>query len=205
MRRKKSSEKSLITACCDDKATIFVFCLNTVAFAVVIAGLVVYFFGYSYQEDTSDEKWIYPLIWCIPSFGWILGIALHLSSSFKFDRLLCFLPLLSIIEILMLLFLAFIFFESDQESSKSIICNQSSSTQDDECVVSKDGHQICGSVAIRELCKQIELGFYLIFMGTVLMAGTQILFVTTGCIRRSRLLEAKQEYEQYYRLRNQEP
>jgi len=191
-------------ACCDDKATIFVFCLNTLSFAIVVAGLIIYFFGYRYEMDNSDEKWIYPLIWFIPSLGWAIGLMLHLSSAFKFDRLLCILPFFSVLEIVLLLFLAFIFFDANQETTKNLICNQSSSTQDDECVVSKDGHQICGSDAIQQLCREVELGFYLIFMGTILMAGTQILFMTTGCIRRSRLLETKKEYDKYFKLRNQE-
>jgi len=171
---------------------------------LVAVGLIIYFFGYNYESDNSDEKWIYPLIWFIPSLGWILGLTFHLGSAFKFDRMLCIVPLFSIIEILLLLFLAFIFFDSFQETSKALICNASSSTQDDECVVSKDGHQICGSTDIRNLCKEIELGFYLIFMGTILMAGTQILFMTTGCIRRSRLREIKAENAKYFKLQNQE-
>jgi len=191
-------------ACCEDKATIFVFCLNTLSFLAVGGGLISYFLGYRYEEDGSDERWIYPFVWFVPSLGWVIGLALHLASAFKFERCLCFLPFVSVLEILLLLFLAFIFFEANQETSKNLICNQGSSTQDDECVVSKDGHQICGSVDIRELCKEIELGFYMIFMGTILMAGTQILFMTTSCIRRSRLLETKEEYAKYFRLRGQD-
>lgn len=83
--------------------------------------------------------------------------------------------------------MAFIFFEANTDAEKRMVCGQSITTQDSMCVVTKDGSQICGHVGIRRLCRQLELGsmflgqqlilsgFYLMFMGVVLMAGTQVL------------------------------
>jgi hypothetical protein len=62
------------------------------------------------------------------------------------------------------------------EASKNMICNQSAATQDQECIVTKDGHQICGHEGISKLCKEMEWGFYLIFLGAILMAGSQVTF-----------------------------
>jgi hypothetical protein len=76
--------------------------------------------------------------------------------------------------VLLLLFLSFIFFQANQQTEKQMICSESSSTLDNECVVTKDGHQICGHKDIRDLCDQVALGFYLIVMGTVLMTVSQV-------------------------------
>jgi len=124
----------------------------------------------------------------------------HLASSFKFVKMLFVLPILAIIDTLLLFFLCFIFFQANDETEKNLICNQGQSAQDNECVVTKDGHQICGHSDIRKLCGEIELGFYLTFMGAILMAGTMVLFVTTACIRRSRLVTKTKNMYTYFRL-----
>ena len=84
------------------------------------------------------------------------------------------LPFFSIPLVILLLFVGFIFFEANAQSEKQLICNQGAGTQDSECVVAKDGHQICGSAGIRDLCRQITIGFYLLLMGLVLMVVSQV-------------------------------
>lgn len=66
------------------------------------------------------------------------------------------------------------FYKGFAELSKSNVCTHNSSQQDNECVVVKDGHQICGSVNIGILCKQMTIGFYLTFMGSLIMVGVQV-------------------------------
>eukprot|EP01119_Soliformovum_irregulare_P009220 TRINITY_DN2242_c0_g1_i3.p1 TRINITY_DN2242_c0_g1~~TRINITY_DN2242_c0_g1_i3.p1 ORF type:complete len:206 (+),score=37.05 TRINITY_DN2242_c0_g1_i3:631-1248(+) len=198
--QRKSKAKQLRAACCDDKATLFVFVINTLAFACIAAGLIVYFMQYSFSKDHSDEKWIFPFIWIVPCTGWGLGLALHLSSAFKYRRLLLILPIVCAVFILALLFVAFLFFVANQNTEKRAICNSSPTSQDFQCVVTKDGTQICGHVAIHALCQQIEIGFYFIFMGIILMAGVQVLFMVTGCIRRSRLNEEYRDAESMLNL-----
>eukprot|EP01114_Cavostelium_apophysatum_P001914 TRINITY_DN1167_c0_g1_i1.p1 TRINITY_DN1167_c0_g1~~TRINITY_DN1167_c0_g1_i1.p1 ORF type:complete len:205 (-),score=5.65 TRINITY_DN1167_c0_g1_i1:48-662(-) len=173
--------------CCDDKATLFLFILGTISFVVTSSGLICYFYQYDFGDDRSDERWIYPFIWLVPCVAWLTGLGIQLSATFKKPRLLLLLPILAVINILLHLFLCYIFYKSNQIAMKEKICRTSKANQDKSCVVSKDGHQICGHAAIGALCLQIELGFYLLFMGAILMAGTQILLVITSCVRRSRI------------------
>src|SRR5690554_2960814 len=109
-------------------------------------------------------------------------------------------PFFSVIAVLLLLFIGFIFFEANENIRSQGICTQREQSLNLQCAVSKDGNQICGSEGIRKLCKDIEYGFYCIFMGTILMAGLQvrallleshgkILLITTACLRRYRVLE----------------
>ena len=81
---------------------------------------------------------------------------------------------MSVLNILSLLFLFYIFYASNYETKRQDICSQSSVTQDQECVIAKDGHQICGHKAIGSLCQELEVGFYLVLMGSVLMIVTQV-------------------------------
>jgi hypothetical protein len=74
----------------------------------------------------------------------------------------------------LLLFLFYIFYESNNETRRQDVCSQSSTTQDNECVIAKDGHQICGHKDISNLCQELEVGFYLVLMGAVLMIVTQV-------------------------------
>lgn len=161
--------------------------ISVIIFILLGAGLIIYFYQYHFSADKSDESWIFPFIWSIPCSGIFLGILILLSSSYKYDRLLCLvsdmftyllnpilLPLFAIPLVLLLLFVMFIFFQASQDTQKQQICNASSTTQDSECVVTKDGQQICGHDDIRELCQQLTIGFYLIIMGAVLMSVAQV-------------------------------
>jgi len=199
----KYKKEKLVDLCCDDKATIFVFVLNTIAFGAVIAGLIEYFLQYQYVKDQSDEKWIYPVLWIIPTFAWLLGLGVQLATTFKHEKSLCIIPFLSVISTLSLLFICFIFFQAFTSTMNGNVCNQGAGTLDNECLVSKDGHQICGHFAIDELCFQIQVGFYLLFMGCILMAGTQLLLITTSCVRRSRAEEERQYRSSYFKMNNQ--
>lgn len=67
------------------------------------------------------------------------------------------------------------FYKGFTELSKTNVCNHSDNQKDNECVVLKDGHQICGSQGIGNLCNEMIIGFYLSFMGTVIMAGIQVM------------------------------
>jgi len=196
-KRKPASWKE---KCLEDKSSIVVLILNTLAFASIATGFIIYFQQYSFRNDKSDEKWIYPFIWSIPCFGWVLGFLIFASGILKFQRCLCILPGLGVMLMLLLLFLCFEFFEAIQDPQKQTICDQNSSTQDIECVVTKDGGQICGHVQIRKLCREMDLGFYFIFLGCVLMVGTQILFITTGCLRRAQIIEEASP-PKYFELR----
>ncbi len=123
------------------------------------------------------------------------------------------LPFFAVPIVLLLLFVTFIFFQASQDAQKQQICSASSSTQDSECVVTKDGQQICGHDDIRELCKELTIGFYLIIMGSVLMAVAQvmllccrnniiqIMFITTACLRRAQLREDAR-FDRYRRLQS---
>eukprot|EP01116_Phalansterium_solitarium_P016176 TRINITY_DN3700_c0_g1_i1.p1 TRINITY_DN3700_c0_g1~~TRINITY_DN3700_c0_g1_i1.p1 ORF type:complete len:267 (-),score=100.06 TRINITY_DN3700_c0_g1_i1:174-974(-) len=188
-REKRSVASKLCTALCDDKPTIAVVALNAIGFGLMVSGLVIYFVQYDYHSDRSDESWLYVVFWIVPCLAFILGTVIYLSSSFQFRRCLCFLPVLSVLQILVLLLIGYLFYEAYANAQNALVCHQSSAMQDDECVVAKDGHQICGSRAIRELCGNVELGFYLIIMGAGVMALTQLLFIVSSCMRRSSLKE----------------
>jgi len=202
----------------EDKASFFILLLNVLSFVIIAVGLGIYFEQYNYSKDKSDEKWIYPFLWCVPSAGILVSLAIHVGSSFQFERSLWIVssffayrflishpfsflelseeiplpflvqsPAFAVVEIMLLLFVCFIFFTAYTETEKSTACNGNTELQDITCVVTKDNNQICGHQSLEALCFQLDLGFYFVFMGSMMMIGTQILHITAGCIERSRL------------------
>jgi len=102
------------------------------------------------------------------------------------------------LEILLLLLVCFLFWRAYIEDSKRSICSAGSSKQDAECVITKDGSQICGHTDIRQLCEQVEIGFYVTFLGAVLIAGAQVLFITSVLLRRSQIVEENNRYSRLH-------
>jgi hypothetical protein len=176
----------------EDKASFFILLLNVLSFVIVAVGLGIYFEQYNYSKDKSDEKWIYPFLWCVPSAGILVSLAIHVGSSFQFERSLWISPAFAVVEIMLLLFVCFIFFTAYTETEKSTACNGNTELQDITCVVTKDNNQICGHQSLEALCFQLDLGFYFVFMGSMMMIGTQILHITAGCIERSRLASIRE-------------
>eukprot|EP01116_Phalansterium_solitarium_P016177 TRINITY_DN3700_c0_g1_i2.p1 TRINITY_DN3700_c0_g1~~TRINITY_DN3700_c0_g1_i2.p1 ORF type:complete len:252 (-),score=67.79 TRINITY_DN3700_c0_g1_i2:178-933(-) len=168
-REKRSVASKLCTALCDDKPTIAVVALNAIGFGLMVSGLVIYFVQYDYHSDRSDESWLYVVFWIVPCLAFILGTVIYLSSSFQFRRCLCFLPVLSVLQILVLLLIGYLFYEAYANAQNALVCHQSSAMQDDECVVAKDGHQVAPSIFFFSiffdifLCFSIFFGFFAIF------------------------------------------
>lgn len=100
---------------------------------MVGTGLIIYFLQYHYSDDKSDEKWIYPFIWSVPCIAWLTGLFIQLGSTFKYEKplllvlILCDinqqLPIFSVISILALAFLCFIFYDASAVAQNNKICN----------------------------------------------------------------------------------
>jgi len=195
-------QETLQAACCEDIASCAVFVLNLLSFLVVVSGLMVYFNEYSFSEDHSDEVWIYTALWLVPCFAFVVAMVIHLATSFQFENLLWVFPVLAAIGIFLLLGLCFVFYQASSQTESTIICAGNEAAQDNECVETKTGIQICGHTGISQMCYELDVGFYCVFMGCIVMAGTLILLITTGCLQRSRLASIR-KYKTYIKFRNQ--
>jgi len=167
----------------DDKPTVLALLGNVMGFFLIMGGLIAYFFQYQYTNDNSDERWIYPLLYFIPCFGGVMSIGVCVSSTVKFKPALFMYPLFAIIEMLLLMFMCFVFLSANNAEYKSTICSLSKSAQELTCGVAKDGHQICGRRDLSDLCLQMDVGFYLSVIGLIVMAVFQMLLLIATCFR----------------------
>ncbi|PRP83157.1 hypothetical protein PROFUN_09585 [Planoprotostelium fungivorum] len=81
-------------------------------------------------------------------------------------------------------FLCFIMFRSEEDNQAKSACGESDAGINQRCVYTKDGQQICG-LEIRNLCLQLQNGFWTSFFGSILMIATHVLFITILCVRRA--------------------
>ncbi|PRP83156.1 hypothetical protein PROFUN_09584 [Planoprotostelium fungivorum] len=68
----------------DDRVSIILAALHLIAFILIAVGFSIFFRGYDFSVDQSDERWIYPFIWTFVVIGLFIGIGSLIVSSFEF-------------------------------------------------------------------------------------------------------------------------